>query len=147
MTEGQEAAVHAVATQWRDVILAKDWTTFTRLYTRDAVLMPPNAPLVIGSAATAAWFANSGLMLQAFTARPEAIEGEEALAIVRSSYAMIFTVPGSAALLTEYGKSLLGVRRDEDGAWRIAIDIWNADGPPAPYVPWWSRTATPARLV
>ena len=132
MTEGQEAAVHAVATQWRDAILAKDWATFARLYTRDAVLMPPNVPLVIGSAAVAAWFANSGLMLQAFTARPEAIEGEEALAIIRSSYAMTFTVPGSAAPLTEYGKSLLVLRGDEGGEWRIAIDIWNADGPPAP---------------
>jgi ketosteroid isomerase-like protein len=54
MTEGHKAAVHAVATQWRDAILAKDWATFARLYTRDAVLMPPNVPLVIGSAAIAA---------------------------------------------------------------------------------------------
>ena len=132
MTEGREAAVHAVATQWRDAILAKDWTTFTRLYTRDAVLMPPNAPLIVGSAAIAAWFANSGLTLEAFAARPVAIEAEEALATIRSAYVMTFTVPGSAAPLTECGKSVFVLRRDEVGAWRIAIDIWNADGPPAP---------------
>ncbi len=132
MTEGHEAAVHAVATRWQDAILAKDWATFAGLYTRDAVLMPPNAPLVVGSAAIAAWFANSGLTLEAFAARPVAIEGEGALATLRSSYVMTFTVRGSAAPLTECGKSLFVLRRDEDGAWRIAIDIWNADGPPAP---------------
>ena len=42
MTEADIAAVQAVVKKWRDAILAKDWDTFARLYTRDAVLMPPN---------------------------------------------------------------------------------------------------------
>ena len=47
--------------------------------------MSPNVPLVIGSAAIAAWFANSGLMLQAFAARPEALEARR--------HSLLFGVP------------------------------------------------------
>ena len=132
MTEADIAAVQAVERQWCEAILAKDWDAFARLYTKDAVLMPPNAPLVVGPAAIAVWFANPGISLQAFTARSEAVDGEETLATFRSCYVMTFVVPGSAGSLTEHGKGLLVLRREEEGAWRIDIDIWNADGPPVP---------------
>jgi ketosteroid isomerase-like protein len=132
MTDADMAAAQAVLTKWREAILAKDWATFARLYTGDAVLMPPNAPSVVGPAAIALFFANPGITVQAFTPRAEAVEGGGALATMRTSYAMTVKVPGADAPLTECGKGLLVLRRAADGAWQIAIDIWNADGPPAP---------------
>jgi uncharacterized protein (TIGR02246 family) len=127
MTVAEHLAVEGVVKRWHDSLLAKDWNTFAGLYAEDAVLMPPNALLLAGNRAIAAWFANPGVTLLSFTYAPVAVEVDAVLAAVRSVYSMTFTVPGTAVPLTESGKGVLVLRRGEDGDWRIAIDIWNAD--------------------
>ena len=128
----EHLAVEAVVKRWHDSLLAKDWTTFASVYAENAVLMPPDAPLLSGNQRIAAWFANPGATLLSFTYTPEATEVDTVLATVRSVYAMTFTVPGMAVPLRERGRGVLVLRRGVDGGWVIVIDIWNADAAAAP---------------
>jgi len=50
--------------------------------------MPPNAPLLAGNRAIAAWFANPGVARLSFAYTPVAIEVDAVLATVRSVYSM-----------------------------------------------------------
>lgn len=54
MTGAEHHAVEAVVERWHGSLLAKDWTTFAALYGENAVLMPPNAPLISGNESIAA---------------------------------------------------------------------------------------------
>jgi hypothetical protein len=71
MTVAEHLAVEGVVKRWHDSLLAKDWNAFAGLYAEDAVLMPPNAPLLAGNRAITAWFANPGVVLVSFALRRE----------------------------------------------------------------------------
>ncbi len=124
MSDAERVRAEAVVKQWRDAIAKKDWAAFAQLYAEDAVAMPPNAPLISGRSEIAQWFSSPGIAVTAFAAKPVAVEGEGALIVVRT---MTFAVAGAGAPVTERGKGVLVLRRDE--SWRIGIDIWNADAP------------------
>ena len=60
--------------------------------------------------------------------------GYSDLAYLRGTYTMTFTIPG-AAPIDEQGKFLQIYRRQPDGSWEMAREIYNSDLPlpvPAP---------------
>ena len=118
--------------QFMNLFRAGDATALARLYTENAVLMPPGEPAVTGRKAIE-------LKLQTtfdrFTAvlnvTFDEIEISGDWAFERGSYTLTLTPKVEDEPIREVGKYLLILRRNSDGSWKLARDIWNSDPPRA----------------
>jgi uncharacterized protein (TIGR02246 family) len=127
-----EAAVRAVDAEWARASTAGDGKAVAALYTADAILLPPMEPMQKGEPAQKYWvdFANN------FSASSElnttSIEGHGDLAVAVGTYRITVTPkkPGAKPLPVEVGKYVEVVKKQSDGSWKIAYDIWNQDAPP-----------------
>jgi uncharacterized protein (TIGR02246 family) len=117
-----------------EALLAEDWDHFVATFTEDAVRMPPNEPLHQGRETIREWAeANWGpLTLTEFTQTMLSIDGRGDLAYVRGSYSATSEVPGFSEPVSDVGKVVAIMRRQDDGRWLIAVAIYNSDLPLAP---------------
>lgn len=125
LSEADRQAIQATSDQFVQHILAKDWDALSQLYAEDAILMPPNQPAVVGRAAIREFNATFP-PVSAFSLTNEIIDGVGDLAYVRGRYRMTLAIEGSPA---DSGKYLEIRRRQVDGSWKFAADIFNSDVP------------------
>lgn len=111
--------------------LAKDWATVAGLYLEDAVVNLPNEPAIQGRAAIQTWLEKFP-PITAFKAGNVKVEGRDDLAYVLGTYAMTIAPPGAPGPVEDSGKYVEIRRRQPDGQWLIAVDIFNSDLPTAP---------------
>ena len=127
LSDADIAANEEVGESWVAAANADDWGGVAALYTEDAVLMPPNGPLVQGRAAIEAFLVAfppaSGWTLNAVE-----IDGRGDLAFVRGTFSMMIEMEGMAAV-RETGKYIEIRRKQADGSWLLATDIFNSDTP------------------
>lgn len=96
-------------------------------YAPDAVLMPPNRPIVEGRAGIQSFLQSlidsglSGIKLETTT-----IASAGDLAYGRGRYTLSISPP-SGAPIQEAGKYVVVYRRQPNGAWRAVADIFNSD--------------------
>jgi ketosteroid isomerase-like protein len=114
-----------------DAANAGDAARWSSLYSEDAVMMPPNNPLVEGRAAIESWL--SMLPVKITDAEGTALEerGAGNFAYVRGTYSMNLLIPGLPGPVSQQGKFLQIYGRQPSGSWLLARDIWNANAPPA----------------
>jgi uncharacterized protein (TIGR02246 family) len=122
-----DPALNKLAAEWAAAFNAKDAAKIASFYADDAVVMPPNLPMVKGRANIEAHF--KGEIQQGatnFQLKPveSAISGPQAFEAGTST----MTLPGG---LTDRGKYLVVLKRVGND-WKIAYDIYNNDAPPAP---------------
>jgi uncharacterized protein (TIGR02246 family) len=136
LSDADVAAIRNLGPQFSQAILAKDVDAVVAMYTDDAVLMPPGAPVVVGKDAirdyfTAQFASDVVTTEQVFTSIQT--EGEGNQAFDRGTFMWKGTRPGASDPITEVGKYVVIVRRTADGSWRVAVDIGNSDPrPPEP---------------
>ncbi len=111
--------------------LAKDFATWAALFLDDAVLNPPNEPAVKGRAAIRAWLEKFPPITE-FKLKNDYVEGREDLAYVLGTYSMTIVPPGAPGPVKDSGKFVTVVRRQPDGRWLAAVDMFNSDLPAAP---------------
>ena len=122
-----DPALNKLAAEWAAAFNAKDAAKIASFYTEDAVLMPPNQPMVKGRASIEAYWKGAiqqgatNLQLKPFES---AISGSQAFEAGTSTMAL----PGGETDLGTYLVVLKRVGSD----WKIAYDIYNSDAPPAP---------------
>jgi uncharacterized protein (TIGR02246 family) len=96
-------------------------------YASDAVLMPPNSPIVKGRSAIQKFF--QGLLdsgAENVRLKTSKIEAAGDLAYGRG--AVTFSMPGAdGGRQAQVGKYIVVYRRQRDGSWRAIADIFNAD--------------------
>jgi ketosteroid isomerase-like protein len=111
--------------------LAKDWATVASGYLDDAVVNPPNEPAVKGRAAIRAWFEKfpplTDLKFNAVT-----VDGRGDLAYVVGTYTMTLMPPGAPGPIKDSGKYVEIRRRQPDGRWLLAVDMFSSDLSAAP---------------
>ena len=111
--------------------LAKDFATWAALFLEDAVVYPPNEPAVKGRVAIRAWLEKFPPMTE-FKLNNEYVEGREDLAYVLGTYTMTMVPPGSPGPVKDSGKFVTVLRRQPDGQWLAAVDMFSSDLPAAP---------------
>jgi uncharacterized protein (TIGR02246 family) len=111
--------------------LARDFATWAALFLDDAVVNPPNEPAVKGRAAIRAWLEKFPPITE-FKLNNEKVEGREDLAYVLGTYTMTITPPGAPGPFKDSGKFVTVVRRQRDGRWLCAVDMFSSDLPPSP---------------
>jgi ketosteroid isomerase-like protein len=109
------------------------------LLTVDVQIMPPNEPAIVGIAAAQRWAhaqANRYIITGRYTGASITFAGDIA---VEQYTAKLTVTPktGGGAPTTETIKGMHVYRRQADGSWKIAQDVWNTDAP--------SPSATPRR--
>lgn len=99
--------------------------------TDDVVVMPPNEAAIVGKEAARSWFQS---MIQQFkiegtysSASDLTINGD--WAFERMAFTLKLTPTGGGAAIEDVGKGFHVYRRQSDGSWKIAQDIWNSDKP------------------
>jgi len=112
--------------QWEAALNSGDMDALVAMYTEDARLLPPNAPLAQGRAAVQASF--QGMMDDGLKGELETVEARVAGDMgYRLGTYVIIAPDGSAVDRGKY----IETWRNEGGTWRISNDIWNSDMPPA----------------
>jgi uncharacterized protein (TIGR02246 family) len=128
LSEEDVAAIEASADVFVEAALAGDWAAFAALYAEDAVFMPPNGPVVEGRVAIQALLELLPRFTQ-FEVTIVQIDGRGDLAFVRATYSETFIVEGTPEPIHITGKYVEIWRKQTDGQWLIAVEIFNWDLP------------------
>ena len=122
------AAIKDVSERFAALFAAGDFARLARLYTEDAVVMPPHQPAVHGRAAFEKWIA-SFPRVSRVTLNNEEIDGRADIAYVRGTYTMTLHPEGAPGPVEDVGKYLEIRKRQPDGSWLLAVDIFNSNRP------------------
>ena len=132
LSDEDVAAIKSLGTSYTQAELAKDVDAMAALLADDAILMPPNEPAIVGKEAIKARAASAfelGMEASEFTITSVEIDGVDGLAFDRGTWSWTGVPPGMTEPMTDTGKYVHILRRQEDGSWLIAVDIWNSDTP------------------
>jgi uncharacterized protein (TIGR02246 family) len=106
-----------------------DIRAVVEFYTDDAKFLHPNTEMISGKQAIKEFFKTS----RAFGLRSMHFDNVEIgndgnLAYERGVIHMYFEPEGGQAMMDK-GKYLVVMKRQPDGSWKVAVDIWNSDLP------------------
>jgi uncharacterized protein (TIGR02246 family) len=122
------AAIRRLAAVWRAGWLAGDADALVALYTRKPVLMPQGRPAIFGKAAIRSLYR---AVLRAVriesTGTLRDVEAAGDWGYFWSTYSLRATPKAGGKARQSKGKSVFIVRRQNDGAWKIARLIDNSD--------------------
>jgi ketosteroid isomerase-like protein len=122
------AAIRSASEQFSRFLLAQDFDALVQLYTDDGVFMPPHQPAVNGRSALRSWMAAFPKVTQ-FALEIGEIDGREDLAYVRGRYSMTLHPDGAPGPVDDVGKYIEIRKKQPDGSWLMAADIFNSDTP------------------
>ena len=128
LSEEDVAAIEASLDAFTEAILAGDWAGVAAWYTENAVFMLPNGAALEGRAAILAWLEPVPPIAQREATILE-VDGRGDLAFVRASYSETYTIEGTPEPIHDTGKYVEIWRKQPDGKWLIAVEIWNSDLP------------------
>jgi ketosteroid isomerase-like protein len=119
----RDAGWAAATSEGRDVELILSF------WTDDAVVLPPGLPSVVGKAALRQYVEGS-MQIPGFRITWESkdvtFSPDGQLAYMFSRNAVRMNAPDGTPTTTE-GRAVTIWRRESDGEWRCAVDIWNAE--------------------
>ena len=124
---GDEKPIRASIARWLTLIPEKDAAGIAQIYAKDAVMMPPNQPIVVGREAIHQyWETAVSTPEMTLTFDPGRIEFSQSgdIAIDRGTYRYTGKIGGK--MLEERGKYQIVWKKVGD-EWKVASDIWNTD--------------------
>jgi ketosteroid isomerase-like protein len=125
-----EAAIKSADTQWAKTAASKDVDATIAFYSDDASLLPPNAPMASDKASIrAAWagMLGPGASLSWQATKVEAARSGD-LGYVMGTY-QLESKDASGKEQSDRGKFVEVWKKQADGSWKAAVDIFNSDLP------------------
>ena len=126
LTDADRAGIQAVTDEFSEHLLAGNFAGVASLYTEDAVVLPPNAPSVTGSAAIEEFLTNFPPVTQ-FRITHVTVEGSGDMAYVHGTFHLVMSGPDGGTI-DDTGK-FIEIRRKVGDRWLLAYDIFNSDVP------------------
>lgn len=127
LTSQDLTTLRGLVEEWVRTCLDANWDKLLTLLTDDVVFLPPNEPIVHGKTAIRSWFERSPA-IKTFAATLEDAEGRGDLANARGTFSLnVEPSPGQRIQMT--GKWLALYRKQANGSWLCALDMWNTDHP------------------
>ena len=135
LTDHDKAVIDSLDQQFAALAVKGDFDGLVgAYYADDAVLLPPNAPAATGHPAIVA-FLRTFPPITSFRLHTDEVEGAGDLAYLRGRYVMTMAPPGGATM-ADSGKYLEIWRKQKDGSWKAARDMFSSDVPlPMPAAP------------
>jgi len=131
LSEADRAAIRQAHAEAVKAANSGNWPGWVAQFADDGAVMPPNADAVQGRAAILKW-AESYPPISDFQANLVEIEGTSTIAYVRGSYSLKVTPPGVTVPIADKGKFIEIWRKQADGSWKVAHDMFNSDVPLPP---------------
>ena len=135
-TDQDLAEAEAVEEQWRRVIATfedGDVDAFMALTTKDVVLMPPGGSTLSGREAARPlmedFFGTFAIEIERLSMEEIVVAGE--WAFVRDTYVSSLTPKSGGETVRARGKNVWILRRQADGSWKVASNMWNSSDPDA----------------
>jgi uncharacterized protein (TIGR02246 family) len=130
MVQAVRSRIEQTNEQFMAAINRGDTSAVAALYTVDAVILPPNAETVRGRDGAKALFDGMIQQMGVPTLTLSTVEVTEVgdAAYEVGAYTMRLQPPG-AAVVDDSGKYVVVWKCQGDGAWKLAVDIWNTDLP------------------
>jgi uncharacterized protein (TIGR02246 family) len=125
LSEEDVSAIRGVVDALREADLAGDWEAVVALYAEDAVFMMPDQP-EFGRAAWRAGLDEAQMTFHEVTFEVAEIDGRADLAFLRGTYSATVSV-GEAEPEEVVGKIVWILKKQPDGSWLIALQIWLFD--------------------
>jgi len=134
MVQAVRSSIEETNAQFMAAVGRGDTAAVASLYTEDAVVLAPNAPIARGREAIKALFDGMFQQIGApqlkLTTSDVTEIGDTAHEV--GAYAMKAQPPGGPAI-DDTGKYVVIWKRQRDDSWKLHVDIWNSDLPlPAP---------------
>lgn len=129
LTEADRAAIQATTNEALAIANgSRDWEQYVAVYyAPDAAVLPSNVEVLRGREALVAFFANYPPFEDLQFTEVE-VDGAGDLAYVYGTYSLTLTLPGMEPE-PDRGKYIEIWRRQADGSWKVALDIFNSDLP------------------
>ena len=124
LSEAEISAVMEATTQYGTAIIASDFDKMRSLLDSDVVLMPTEATAKKGADDVIDFFETGPDLEGSIT--PDQVEGSGDLAYVRGNYNITFIV-NDTLRPSDTGKYVEIYKKQDDGSWRLVVDIWNSD--------------------
>lgn len=130
LTDQDRAAIHKVSEDGIKMLNApgKDFEAFVKFYyAENAMTLSPNEPAIVGRAGQIAWYKS----FPPFELKEEILEldGRGDLAYARASGTLKLTMPGATEPIIDTIKGMEIWKKQKDGSWKVACDIFNSDLP------------------
>ena len=106
--------------------LAGDFAGVAAMFTENGVLLPPNESMVQGRAAAQAYLEAYPTITE-FQSTPVEVGGSGDTGFVRGTYSLHANADGVE--ISDTGKWMIIVAKQEDGSWLTTSQIWNSDLP------------------
>lgn len=126
LTAEDHDRIRAFYPAWTERVLAGDFEGMLELYADDAVVMPPNHPVVRGKDELLSFMRSFPKVTRA-EFRVDEVDGYGDVAYVVGRYSMTLEPDGAPGPVDDEGKYIEIRRRQPDGSWRLARDIFNSD--------------------
>ncbi|HYC31138.1 MAG TPA: DUF4440 domain-containing protein [Gemmatimonadales bacterium] len=131
LSAADEAAIRSADATFEAMANAGDPGGVAGVYAADASLLPPNAPAVKGAAGVKEYWGGFFAAYDAeFGLEAEQIDGRGDLAYVVGSYTLTAKPKAKGPpAFEDKGKFVEVLKRQADGSWKYAVDIYNSDLP------------------
>ena len=123
------ASIRRITSEILAAVNTSDPGRLLAVWADDGVLMPPDRPAVEGRDALERHFREVFVERRfrfSFTLGDVKLAGD--VAFERLAYTASVWLAGGGQAVDDAGKGLHVYRRQPDGAWKLALDIWNSDG-------------------
>jgi len=127
-----EAAIRTADSTWSTIAEAKNVDGHVGYFVDDGVVLSPNEPIVEGKEAIHAEMSKM-FALPGFSVKwqPGKVEAAGNLGYSRGTYELTVNDPkGNPS--TEHGKYLTIWKKQADGSWKVAADMFSSDAPLVP---------------
>ena len=126
------AEIDSLGRQWEEAANRGEVERLMEVYAPDAVILPPGGPVIEGSETIRELFRQEFERFDtklAFTTQEIEVEGD--MGFRRGRYVWRGTPRMTGQTVETTNKFLEVWRRQPDGSWRIAVDMWNPAETPA----------------
>lgn len=123
-----EAAIRETDKLWLEAATKREGERALSFWSDDALVFPPDAPLIAGKAAIRAFVAGA-FRDPSFSIRWKRdevhVSASGDLAYATGTNQITATAP-DRKIVTQRGKGITIWKKQPDGAWKCAVDIWNS---------------------
>jgi uncharacterized protein (TIGR02246 family) len=114
-------------------VMDEDMEAALSFYTDDAISLPSYEPMIKGKAAIKEHNMKSheaGFKMNSMTLNTLEVLSAGDLAYEIGTYKVNMTIPGMPNTVDDNGKYLTVWQKQDDGSWKMKVEIWNSDNNP-----------------
>lgn len=126
-----EQAIRDTDAKWSQSSVAKDLDAVVAVYSDDAKLLPPDAPLINTKAGIKAMWADLMKTTDKVAWKAVTVDASGDLGYLVGTYE-IDSKDAQGKPVVEIGKMTEVFRRQADGSWKAVADMFSPDAPPPP---------------